>query len=170
MTEVAEVYLGNIEQDAKLAQEVIEARETNSLLEVSLSKSDRVKGRIFTQSKGLAIGIVRDRALKLREGDVFQTQNNYLLLIHLETETLMVLDLTHLTNSNAAVQLVRLGHLLGNQHYSIQIEAAKIYVRVPTDSRVITKMIEDLAIEGLKIGWQNKVFEADNAIATDHHH
>ena len=170
MTEVAQKHLGNVNSDSVLAQKVTTAKQTNSLLEVSLSKSDRTKGRIFTQSKGLAIGIIKDRALKLQEGDVFQTQNNHLLLIHLKTETLMVLDFTQLADSDLTIKLVRLGHLLGNQHYSIEVEIAKIYVRVSTDDRVITKMIEDLAIEGLKISWQNKVFESDNAIATDHHH
>ncbi|VEP16260.1 Urease accessory protein UreE [Hyella patelloides LEGE 07179] len=170
MTEVAEVYLGNLAQDNLLAQKVDKARESERLLEVNLQKSDRHKGRIFTQStSGIALGIIKSRELKLQDGDVFQTTAGNLLLIRLEAETLMVLHFAEAINSHSAMKLVRLGHLLGNQHYPIKIEGHKIYVRLTTDKKVIIKMIEELNLSGLTIGWE-QVSAFKDMINHSHHH
>lgn len=170
MTEVAEIYLGNIDRNDKLAQQIAKAKEANTILEVFLTKSDRAKGRIFTHStKAIAVGIVKSRDLKLEEGDVFQTTEGNLLLIHLKAETLMVLNLTSAIDSNSLMKLVRLGHLLGNQHYPIKIEGAKIYVPIDTNSKVITTSIKKLNIPNLTISWEENLLETE-FMASNHHH
>ena len=170
MREVAKIYLGNMERDSSLSSLVREARDRSRVLEVSLKKSDRNKSRILTKStSGVAIGIVKSRDLKIREGDVFQTTQGNLIVVHLEAETLMVLNLTEVTESDSTIELVRLGHLLGNQHYPIKIEQQKIYVRLTTDKRVIISQIEDLNISGLTISWE-RVSSLSDAVVHSHHH
>lgn len=155
MTEIAEIYLGNITQDTLLAEKVARRRESDGLLEVNLELSDRYKGRILTHStSGVAIGIVKSRELQLRAGDVFQTDGDNLLLVHLKGETVMVLQFTTAIESHSAMQLVRLGHLLGNHHYPIKIEEAKIYVRLNSEHKLIERAIEDLNLTGLSINWE----------------
>ena len=93
MTEVAELYLGNITQDNFLAQKVVKAKESELIFEVYLQNSDRHKGRILAHSSsGVPIGIIKSRELKIQEGDVFQTTKGNLLLIHLEAEKFLVLS------------------------------------------------------------------------------
>lgn len=166
MKEVAKVYLGNISQNSTLAQKVTQA---DRLLEVTLQESDRSKGRILAQSTdGVAIGIVKDRELKLQEGDVFQTTENNLVLIHLETETLMVLTLDEAIDFFSAMKLVRLGHVLGNQHYPIKIEGNKIYVRSICDRLLLTRTIEELSFSGITITWEQTA-KMQDAIVHHHH-
>jgi urease accessory protein len=170
MTEVAETYLGNIAQDNLLAQKVAQARKLNRLLEVNLTQSDRNKGRIFTQSvSGVAIGIIKSRDLQLNTGDVWQTSQGNLLLIHLDSETVMILNFAEAVTSNSAIKLVRLGHILGNQHYPIKIEANKIYVRLHSENKVIMQMIEELNLTGLTITWE-QISSLEGLITHEHHH
>jgi urease accessory protein len=155
MIEVAETYLGNIDRDSLLAEKVARAKKSERLMEVSLTESDRNKGRISTLLKsGTNIGIVKSRNLQLQEGDVFQTDRDNLLLIHLNSETVIVLHFAEATTDRSAIKLVSLGHLLGNHHYPIKVEENKIYVRLTTDSKVLIQMIEKLAITGLTISWE----------------
>lgn len=155
MKEIAKVYIGNIVRDRSLARKVTHSRKENRILEVTLQESDRSKGRILAQSTdGVAVGIVKNRELKLRSGDVFQTTENNLVLIHLETETLMVLTLDEAIESFSGMELVRLGHLLGNQHCPIKIEENKIYVRPIGDLSVLTRKIEELSFSGITITWE----------------
>lgn len=169
MKEVAKVYLGNIDRDRSLARKVTRSRKENRILEVTLQESDRSKGRILAQSTdGVAVGIVKNRELKLRSGDVFQTTENNLVLIHLETETLMVLTLDEAIESFLGMELVRLGHLLGNQHYPIKIEENKIYVRPIGDLSVLTRKIEELSFSGITITWEQTA-KMQDAIVHHYH-
>ena len=158
MTEVAQKYLGNITEDCNLAQQVKIAHDTNCYLEVRLQRSELAKGRILTKANsGSGIGIIKSRDLILRSGDVFETTRGNLLLIELESEKLMVLSFEKSLKENYVMDLVSLGHMLGNHHYPIKIDNNKIYVRLITDARVIVQMITKLNITGLKIS-----FEAHN--------
>ena len=155
MTEIAQKYLGNITENCNLAQQVKIARDTDCYLEVYLQQSEIAKGRILTKANsGLGIGIIKSRDLILRSGDVFETTRGNLLLIKLESEKLMVLSFEQSLKENHVMDLVSLGHMLGNHHYPIKIDKNKIYVRLITDARVIVKMITELNIPGLKISFE----------------
>ncbi len=158
MKEVAQKYLGNIAEDSTLEQRVKIAQNTNSYLEVYLQKTELAKGRILTTTtSGKEIGIIKSRDLILRSGDVLETAIGNLLLIKLESEKLMVLSFDQPLNNNYLMNLVSLGHILGNHHYPIKIDQNKIYVRLITDAKVIIKMIADLKIPGLKITFETNI-------------
>lgn len=151
MAEVAQIYLGNIDQNHDLAELV--ARET--CLKVCLKQSDRQKGRIHTYiNEDLAVGIVKSRDRFLQSGDVFQTESGKLLLVHIQEQKLLVLDLSNLQDNVAATELVRLGHILGNHHYGIAIQNKKVYVKINTEPKIIDKTIADLQIPGLQITYE----------------
>ncbi|MGK7892894.1 MAG: urease accessory protein UreE [Xenococcus sp. (in: cyanobacteria)] len=158
MKEIVQKYLGNIAEDSNLEKRIKVARETNCYLEVALQHSELMKGRILTKtSSGAEIGIIKSRDLVLRSGDIFETETGNLLLIKIAAEKLMVLSFEQSLNNNYAMDLVSLGHILGNHHYPIKIDQNKIYVRLITDAKVIVKMIAELKIPGLKI-----TFETNN--------
>lgn len=155
MKEVAQKYLGNIAEDYTVEQQIAIARDNNRYLEVFLLQRELTKGRILTKSNsGVEIGIIKSRDFVVRAGDVFETAIGNLVLIKLESEQLMVLSFEESLNDNCAIDLVRLGHLLGNHHYPIKIEKNKIYVYLVTDTKVIVKMIAKLNIPGLQITFE----------------
>ncbi len=155
MTEIAQNYLGNITEDFDLEQRVKIARDANSYREVYLKRSELVKGRILTKTtSGAEIGIIKSRDLVLRSGDILETTTGNLLLIEIVAEKLMVISLKRPLNNNHLMDLVSLGHILGNHHYPIKIEQNKIYVRLITDAKVVIKMITELNIPGLKITFE----------------
>ena len=152
VTEVAQIYLGNINHSSDLAKLI----ETKSYLELSLSPSDRNKGRIHGYTNyGVAVGIIKDRDRPLRSGDLYQTDSDKLLLIELQLQELLVIDLATIENLSPH-QLVQLGHVLGNHHYPIAIEGDRILVQLATDKSVIEQLINNLNIPGLKISYQTK--------------
>ena len=155
MTEIAQQYLGNIGKDSTLEERVNSARDNNLCWDVYLQKSDLGKGRILTKSdSGVEIGIIKSRDLILRSGDVLETAIGNLVLIKIESEKLMIITFEDSLDENYAMNLVSLGHMLGNHHYPIKIEQNKIYVRLISDAKVIVKMITELDIPGLKITFE----------------
>lgn len=151
MTEVADQYLGNIQENAELSQRL--ARE--NCLEVHLSPSDRVKGRIHAHTdSGVAVGIIKSRELSLQEGDVFQTESGKLVLIHLQSQKLMVLSFSSSTADTLPTKLIHLGHVLGNHHCPIIVRKNKIYLQLTVDAAVMEETIADFQIPGLKIDYE----------------
>lgn len=152
--EIAQTYLGNLKEDASLALRVKTARDLKQCLEVSLSQSDRGKGRIQARStSGTTVGIIKNRDWSLRQGDVFVTESGNLLLIHLQEQRLMVLSFTEPVE-DCAIELVHLGHVLGNQHCPIIIRERKIYLQPTGDTAIIESTIKNFQIPGLRIDYE----------------
>lgn len=150
MVEVANQYLGNIQENAELSQRLT----AETCLEVHLSQSDCVKGRIHAHTdSGVAVGIIKSRELSLQAGDVFQTESGKLVLIHLQPQKLMVLNFSSSTTDIPA-KLIHLGHVLGNHHWPIIVGRNKIYLQLVVDAAVMEATIADFQIPGLKINYE----------------
>jgi urease accessory protein len=170
MTELAQNYLGNILENDSLREEIEKVRQAEHYLEVYLNQSDRGKGRIYSQStSGIFIGIIKSRDWLLREGDVFRTETNRFILVHLQEQKLMVLSFTQPV-SDRPLELIHLGHVLGNHHYPIIIQNNKIYIELVIDGEVIEKTIRDFNIPGLKIDYEFKTSEYQLNFSRDNHH
>ena len=166
MAQVAQTYLGNISQDSNLAELVA----NTVCLKVSLSQNQHHKSRIYAHTdKGVAIGIIKNRDRLLQSGDVFQTESERLILVHLQEQKLLVIDLSDIDKNVAATKLVHMGHILGNNHYPIAIQDDKIYVPITTESNAIEKAIADLQIPGLQITYEMQSLLANNTF-TSHTH
>ncbi|MGB3640688.1 MAG: urease accessory protein UreE [Rivularia sp. (in: cyanobacteria)] len=154
--EIAQNYLGNITEDASLAQRVKLARELDHCLEVYLSQIDSCKGRIQAQSiSGITVGIIKSRDWSLRQEDVFITESGKILLIYLQEQKLMVLSFTE-PLEDCAIELVHLGHVLGNHHWPIIIRKNKIYLQLTVDAAIIEATIGNFQIPGLKIDYESR--------------
>lgn len=166
MTEIANIYLGNRQENPDLAQQLI----GTDYLEVYLQPSDRSKGRIYTHTdSGIAVGIIKSRDRPLQSGDIFQTESGNLLLIHLQAQELLLLDFSGVAPEIAPTTLVYLGHVLGNHHYPIAIEDHKIYVQLVTDKSIIEKTINNLNIPGLKIATTKGSLESEITFSVHSH-
>ncbi|MGH2412288.1 MAG: urease accessory protein UreE [Microcystaceae cyanobacterium] len=150
MTELAETYLGNIAENPDLQARI----SWEQCLEVYLSQTDSRKGRIHTCStSGIDVGIVKSRDWSLREGDVLETQQGKLLLVHLQEQKIMVLSFIELM-SNRPLDLIHLGHVLGNHHWPILVQNGKLYVQLAADEEVMEATIRHFQIPGLQIDYE----------------
>jgi urease accessory protein len=154
MTILAETYLGNQATNSALQQQVVQARQAGALLEVYLQTDDRAKGRIHAHSTtGLELGIIKSREQSLSTGDVFITQLGQLLLIHLHTQTVMVISFNG-DATNHAIDLIYLGHVLGNHHWPILVQGDRIYLEMVADPTVMEATIKNINIPGLFIDYE----------------
>ncbi len=167
MTEIAQTYLGNINDNSDLAELV----KIETYLEVFLQESDRNKGRIHAHTiDGVAVGIIKSRDRSLESGDLFKTNSGQLVLIQLQAQKLMVLDLSSLEGKFCQTKLVSLGHTLGNHHYPIVIHNQKIYIQLITDKLILEKLIKDLNIIGLQITYEMHSFNHKITFISHNHH
>jgi len=154
MTELAKTYLGNLTDNPSLSEQIEKASSEENFLEVYLDQTDSPKGRIHTRStSGMDVGIVKSRDWQLQEGDVFATEEGKLLLIHLHAQKVMVLSFTTPVGERA-IDLVHLGHVLGNHHWPILIQDHKLYVKLEAEVEVMEATIRHFQIPGLQIDYE----------------
>lgn len=154
MTELAEIYLGNSKENVSLSERIEKARFSALCLEVHISQTDSRKGRIHAHTTtGAAVGIVKSRDWALREGDVLETEQGKLVLIHLQEQKVMVLSFTKPVTEHA-IELIHLGHVLGNHHWPIIVQDGKLYVQLAADVEVMESTVRDFQIPGLQIDFE----------------
>lgn len=170
MTELAQTYLGNYLEDISLSERITKARFSALCLEVHISQTDSRKGRIHTHStNGVAVGIIKNRDWSLREGDVLETEQGKLLLVHLQEEKVMVLSFTQPV-TRYPIELIHLGHVLGNHHWPIIVQDNKLYVQLVADVEVIESTIRNFKIPGLQIDYELQSAERHLDFSQHHHH
>lgn len=170
MIELAETYLGNITENISLRERIENDCSQKHSLEVYLSPTDTPKGRIYTHSScGKEIGIIKSRDWELRQGDVFQTQQGKLLLIHLQQQKIMVLTFSEGVNDRL-LDLVYLGYVLGNHHWPILVQDDKIYVQLAADEKIIEETIHNFQIPGLEITYEWRSPTEQLRFSQDKHH
>ncbi|XGV98428.1 MAG: urease accessory protein UreE [Leptolyngbya sp. BL-A-14] len=170
MTILAETYLGNQETDLPLKQRVAQARQKGTLLEVFLQPDDRAKGRIHAHSlSGVELGIMKSRDRSLQTGDVFVTQSNQLLLIYLHAQTVMVLSFKG-DATEQAINLIYLGHVLGNHHWPILVENDRIYVEMLADRALMEATVRTVNIPGLCIDYEVRSPATPMQFSSHSHH
>ena len=166
MMEVAQVYLGNLNDDA----DWLESIAIESCLELQLNSEDRYKGRIHSHTKdGIEVGIIKNRDRPLRSGDLFRTDSHKIIKVKLKEQELLVLDLSQLATNTPQAKLVQLGHVLGNNHYPVEVRDCQILVKLITDKLTVEKLINDLQIDGLRFGYKH-MSEHDAIAWTEHSH
>lgn len=170
MTELVQTYLGNSIEDASLCERIEKARSSGRCLEVHISQTDSLKGRIHAHTtSGVAVGIVKSRDWSLRDGDVFETEQGKLLLIHLLNQKVMVLRFTKLV-PDRAVELVHLGHVLGNHHWPIIVQNNQIYIELAADVEVMESTIRNFKIPGLQIDYESRSPQQHLDFSQQNHH
>ena len=154
-TEVAQQYLGNVNDDAELQRQVKQAKEKGTCLDVAIEKKDCRKGRIFvTAASKQAVGIIKARNWALRDGDVLVTQQQRLVLVALKKQQVIALQFEGKVH-NTPVSLVNLGHAIGNHHWPITQKDKTLYIEAVADAERIETEIEEIVrsldIKGLHI-------------------
>jgi len=114
------------------------------------------KGRIYARStSGIAVGIVKERARSLNTGDVFKTERGQLLVVHIEAQKVIVISFNNEVGGRA-LELIHLGHVLGNHHYPIKLDVDKIYIELVAPPEVIAATIKSFKIPGLCVSYESR--------------
>lgn len=136
--------LGNIHASPDVAEQVSHWKQTAQLEEITLDERDAQKSRLRVQTlSGRELGLILPRGTTLSDGDVFALAGeDGGVLVHISLQELMVL--TPLPNNNPTQQLqraVRLGHVLGNQHWPVAVVGEHILVPVSLDRAVMETVL-----------------------------
>lgn len=164
-TEIADRYLGNVNEDRVLQSEIALDRKCDRYLEVFIDRQDARKGRILvtsgpaSQPSGVSIGIVKGRNWVLREGDVMLTQRQQRVLIHLKKQQVIALQFDRKAY-NSPTKLMQLGHAIGNAHWSVVAAGETLYIEVTSNAErlesTLQSVVERLEIKGLHIVRESK--------------
>ena len=173
-TILAETYLGNVGERDELALSVARSQEDNLCLEVTIERSDRAKGRILTQTvSGQKVGIVKNRDWILKDGDVFALEGNRLLLVGIQSQTVIALTFVDDVQGDPAA-LIQLGHVLGNRHWPVAVREKTLYIELVAEAALVESTIRETAtrldIKGLKIEQINRTAQNALDFHTDSHH
>lgn len=180
LTTIADTYLGNVNDQAELAEKI--KTEKAHVLQVRIARCDRIKGRIFTTAlSGRSIGIVKDRNWLLRDGDVLATQSaettTEYVLVNLKEQQVIAIRFEPGAH-NHAVTLMQLGHVLGNHHWPISVNEDILYVELVSDASLVEstvrEVVENLNIQGLRITQESKAaqqaIDFSSKASSAHHH
>jgi urease accessory protein len=137
--------LGNIHHDPELQARVVAWRDHGQLEEATIEERDAHKGRlrIFT-NKGQAYGLILTRGTVLTSGDVFVREGEEGgILLSLSAQDLMVLTLRDGLSAEERVRwAVRIGHVLGNQHWPVAMLGEQICTPVTIDRTVMETVLK----------------------------
>lgn len=136
--------LGNIHHDSDLAAQVTQWEQAQQLEEVTINEREAHKSRLRLQtSTGQDLGLILPRGTEIADGDIFAFADQAGgLLVHLSLQEVMVLTLhPELPLNEQHHWLVRLGHVLGNQHWPIALVNAEVLVPVTLDRAVMETVL-----------------------------
>lgn len=154
MTLLAQRYLGNCTTDPSLQHQLHDAEHEGYCIHVELTPEDCIKSRISVESTtGIPVGIIKERGWTLSEGDVFETEQDALVIVHVQHQEVMVLSFPD-EPTGCAIHFVHLGYTLGNHHWPMCITNNKIYVQLVVDRKVIETTLHHIQIPGLKIDYE----------------
>ncbi len=136
--------LGNIHSNPDVADQVSRWQQTTQLEEITLDERDAQKSRLRVQTlSGRELGLILPRGITLTDGDVFALAGaDGGVLVHISLQEVMVL--TPLARADPGEQLavaVRLGHVLGNQHWPVAVVGEQILVPVSLDRAVMETVL-----------------------------
>jgi len=136
--------LGNIHTNPTLQHDVEQWRATERLDEVTIEERAARKSRLRLQTvKGQELGLMLPRGIELQDGDVFSlAENDSKVLIHIALQEIMVLTPhEHLRMQERWQWSVRLGHVLGNQHWPVAVVGEQVFTPVTIDRAVMETVL-----------------------------
>lgn len=146
--------LGNRNEDESLARELQRREKLGEVEQVQLPFHDAGRRRLrVTGSSGTPIGVDLDNDAALKDGDVLAADEDEstLVVINIAPSEAMALRLKEeLRNQDSFAFGVKLGHMLGNQHWPIKIEDDVVYAPVSIDRVVMETVIRTHGFEGVE--------------------
>jgi urease accessory protein len=151
---VVENILGNVGEDARLAELRRRWQETGGVEIVELTPLEAQKGRLRTQTdKGTLLGLSLGRGAVLRDGDVLYLNEaeGRVIVARLKPEEVLVISVKPAASTADLLRVaVQLGHVLGNQHWPVKVEGMSVYVPVSVDKKVMETVLKTYDLQGVE--------------------
>ncbi|HZU08186.1 MAG TPA: urease accessory protein UreE [Chloroflexota bacterium] len=147
-----EHLLGNVHDDPTWRQRCEAAAAAGVLETVTLAPWEVAKRRLrATTDAGTELGIAL-AAGELRDGAVldYDPASGRLIVARVAGQPVLVLTIEGDDPTEVAARAVRLGHILGNQHWPARVQGRRVEVLLPLDERVVRSVLKTYQLEGVR--------------------
>ena len=162
--------VGNVERDPELAAEIDTHEQAGTLETVVLDDTERKRSRLrVTTDAGTDLGVLVDQP-ELVAGDVLVLDDDRAVVVAFEQREAFVIEFPA---AEAAVSTgVELGHRIGNQHWDIAVDGARIYIPVEADRAIIEDVLGPYIPESATTRYEtvdaDRFIEDDDTAASGH--
>lgn len=159
---VVHKILGNIGSDEGLRGRFEELEKKGLAEHIEFSPQEATKGRIRkTTDRGTELGIALERGKGIREGDVLSLDERRIIVARLKTLEALVITVRPAGPLHEVIETaVRLGHILGNQHWPMTFKEGVIVVPVTVDKKVMETVLKTYDLKGISYTFQGVEVEA----------
>jgi len=152
--EIVSAVLGNLGTDPVLAREAVDwgAVGAGCVEHVDLDVWQAQKARLrVTGDAGTELGFDLPRGTVLQDGDVLlrDTARRHLVVVRLQGREVLAVRLLPQPPEQMVATALKLGHLLGNQHWPVRLVGDIAYVPVLIDRRVMETVLRTHALPGV---------------------
>lgn len=151
---VVETRLGNVNADEALALRLQAMEKSAAVERVSISPTDAQRRRLrLKAASGADVGIAIDADVALSDGDVLCRAGDDSRVVVIEVtpaEAMAVRVSPALADEASFAYGVRLGHVLGNQHWPIKVDGPVVLSPVNVDRVVMETVLRTHGFEGLE--------------------
>lgn len=148
-----ERILGNVHAATLWRKRFETALATGALETATLSPWDAQKRRLrVTTDAGSELGLILTDDTTLGDGAVleYDEASGHLTVVRVPGQRLLVLTIEGDEAETTAMRGVRLGHVLGNQHWPARVEGRRVEVALPIDERVVRTVLETYQLDGVR--------------------
>lgn len=155
---IVEKIVGNTGEDPELARLSQEWRAAGCVERLMVDVWEAQKSRLRKQTDlGTEIGVNLDRGRMLRHGDVLFLDGNSrrVILVELKSRQVLIIRLLPQPTMEEAAQVaLKLGHILGNQHWPVKLDGLTAYVPVVIDQKVMETVLRTHGLKGIEWRFQ----------------
>ncbi|MGH3981761.1 MAG: hypothetical protein ACRDST_03470 [Pseudonocardiaceae bacterium] len=153
---IVDQIVGNRHENSMLDRDCERAAADGALEVVSLPFHDAQRGRMrLTTDAGTEVGVALDRGIGLRDGDVLYCNPNgrQVITVAVAPSEALSIRLVSGIDSDKLFELgVRVGHVLGNQHWPIRLSEGRVLVPVSVNRTVMETVLRTYRLDG--IDWE----------------
>lgn len=150
---IVDQVVGNRHEDAMLDLACERAAADGALEVVSLPFHDAQRGRMrLTTDAGTEVGVALDRGIGLRDGDVLyrNTDGTQIITVAVAPSEALSIRLVSGIDPDKLFELgVRVGHVLGNQHWPIRLSQGQVLIPVSVDRTVMETVLRTYGLDGI---------------------
>lgn len=162
VTEIA----GNIFDDKKLMAKFKQMESQKKCERLKTSRLEMERSRIRKKTDlGTDIGLVLDSGTRLHHGDVLASGQKFIMIEQL-TEKVLVIKIKKLKS----IELVTIGHTIGNRHKPIKITDDSVVFPIQSDAEVeiFEKLLSNI-IDKIELKAEEQIFQPQHGMYMHEH-
>jgi urease accessory protein len=156
--------LGNINQNSNLRKKYEEMLKNNLCEKVGITRMESGKLRMRKSTdKKTDVAFIFEHTPNLRNNDIIYIDDNKMILLSLEPESVAIITLKSYENKENIFPLsIKIGHSLGNLHRPIKVTKNQVIfpLQAETELEMLKKMFSSFN-QFLDIRTENMIFEPD---------